>query len=121
MESETTKIIENSYRATILAFLDECDYTLEAARQRRFAEIFAGIGTDPGEVLAVTFEADHDDYSSIMVKALADLTAAQVLKAQPQELTQKLAQMLDNVKALENISVDFPRGLSGRSSGVFGR
>ena len=28
---------------------------------RMFGEIFAGIGTDPGAVLAVTFEADHDE------------------------------------------------------------
>ena len=28
---------------------------------RMFAEIFSGIGTDPDEVLAVTFEADHDE------------------------------------------------------------
>ena len=28
---------------------------------RMFSEIFAGIGTDPGEVLKVTFEADHDE------------------------------------------------------------
>ena len=28
---------------------------------RMFGEIFAGIGSDPGEVLAVTFEADHDE------------------------------------------------------------
>jgi GTP cyclohydrolase I len=28
---------------------------------RMFGEIFEGIGTDPGETLAVTFEADHDE------------------------------------------------------------
>jgi GTP cyclohydrolase I len=28
---------------------------------RMFAEIFEGIGTDPGTALAVTFEADHDE------------------------------------------------------------
>ena len=28
---------------------------------RMFAEIFAGIGADPDRVLAVTFEADHDE------------------------------------------------------------
>lgn len=28
---------------------------------RMFGEIFSGIGTDPGDVLAVTFEADHDE------------------------------------------------------------
>ena len=28
---------------------------------RMFTEIFSGIGHDPGEVLAVTFEADHDE------------------------------------------------------------
>jgi GTP cyclohydrolase IA len=33
---------------------------------RMFAEIFAGVGTDPGRVLNVTFEADHDEM--ILVK-----------------------------------------------------
>lgn len=33
---------------------------------RMFGEIFAGIGTDPGAVLNVTFEADHDEM--ILVK-----------------------------------------------------
>jgi GTP cyclohydrolase IA len=28
---------------------------------RMFTEIFAGLGTDPGDVLKVTFEADHDE------------------------------------------------------------
>ncbi|HUP86327.1 MAG TPA: GTP cyclohydrolase I FolE [Acidimicrobiales bacterium] len=28
---------------------------------RMFAEIFSGIGADPGDVLQVTFEADHDE------------------------------------------------------------
>ena len=33
---------------------------------RMFGEIFSGIGTDPGSVLNVTFEADHDEM--ILVK-----------------------------------------------------